>query len=236
MVTQAAKSRSRKRPACRLGGGSKRAACGYGPAGRNASPREYIEWRENPTAELARKLIEALRGLRDREGYPPTVAELAAGTAPEATAEQVDKALAKKPFAAQVLRARKKDPASPVALAEDAERLADSPRLVEIRAAAPVQRRQAAAPGGAGGVPGGQGAVSRRSPRHSTPRGGGHAAGDGGERPGKGQDAPVFAGVSAPAAEEAPRGGVGSSACWNPWRSVAAGGRRNIRCPCSARG
>jgi hypothetical protein len=88
--------------------------------------------REGPTAELARKLIDALRTLREWDGYPPTVAELAAVAAPEATAEQVDKALARKPFAEQVLRARKKDSASPVALAEDAERLADSPRLLEF--------------------------------------------------------------------------------------------------------
>jgi hypothetical protein len=86
--------------------------------------------REDANAGLALKLIDALRALRDRGAYPPTLAELAAA-APAVTAEQADRALAKKPFAAQVLRARKKDPASPVALAEDAGRLADSPRLAE---------------------------------------------------------------------------------------------------------
>ncbi len=87
--------------------------------------------REDAIAGLALKLIDALHVLRERGAYPPTLAELAASVEPAATAEQADKALAKKPFAAQVLRARKKDPASPIALAEDTGRLADSPRLME---------------------------------------------------------------------------------------------------------
>ncbi len=84
-------------------------------------------------AELARKLLDALERQRQSgSDYPLTVDRLAALADPQATPEQVGKALAKKPFASQWIPASKKDASSPIALAEDAERLAASPQLLEF--------------------------------------------------------------------------------------------------------
>ena len=83
-------------------------------------------------AELAGKLLAALQQQRQSgSDYPLTVAHLAALADPQATPEQVLKALAKKPFAARWLLASKKDTNSPIVLAEDGERLAASPLLLE---------------------------------------------------------------------------------------------------------
>ena len=88
--------------------------------------------RVDPVAELAAKLLHALEQQRQSGGdYPLTVARLAALADPQATPEQVAKALGKKPFAAKWVVANKKDANSPIVLAEDRERLADSPQLVE---------------------------------------------------------------------------------------------------------
>jgi hypothetical protein len=88
--------------------------------------------RVDPVAELAAKLLQALEQQRQSSGdYPLTVARLAALAELQATREQVAKALAKKPFAAKWVVANKKDANSPIALAEDRERLAASPQLVE---------------------------------------------------------------------------------------------------------
>ena len=88
--------------------------------------------RVDPVAELAAKLLHALEQQRQSGGdYPLTVARLAALADRQATLEQVAKALAKKPFAAKWVVANKKDASSPIALAEDRERLATSPQLVE---------------------------------------------------------------------------------------------------------
>jgi hypothetical protein len=87
----------------------------------------------NPIAELAQKLLHTLEQLRSSNSdYPLSVARLTALAHPQATPEQVKKALAKKPFAAKWLIAGKKDANSPIALAEDRERLAASPLLLEF--------------------------------------------------------------------------------------------------------
>lgn len=88
--------------------------------------------KSDPVAELAQKLLHTLEQLRQSSSdYPLTVARLAALTDPQATPEQVSKALSKKPFAAKWLVAAKKDANSPIILAEDGERLVASPLLWE---------------------------------------------------------------------------------------------------------
>jgi hypothetical protein len=84
-------------------------------------------------AELAGKMVQTLERLREQgdDAYPPTLAHLSALADPLAPPELAAKALKKKPFAARFLAANKHAD-SPIALAEDAERLADSPRLLEF--------------------------------------------------------------------------------------------------------
>ncbi|HEY7425882.1 MAG TPA: hypothetical protein VH682_16750 [Gemmataceae bacterium] len=83
--------------------------------------------------ELAGKLLHTLEQQRQSGGdYPLTVARLAALADPQATPGQVSKALAKKPLMAKWVAASKKDANSPIALAEDGERLAASPLLLEF--------------------------------------------------------------------------------------------------------
>ncbi len=84
-------------------------------------------------AVLAGKMNETLERLRDRGGdaYPPALSHLVALADPQAPPVLAAKALKKKPFAARLLAACK-HPDSPIALAEDADRLADSPRLIEL--------------------------------------------------------------------------------------------------------
>jgi hypothetical protein len=86
----------------------------------------------NARAALAGTLLELLRRQREAGDYPLTAARLAALAGPEVTAEQALKALAAKPFAAEVALAHKKDGAVPLALAADAERLAASPQLLDF--------------------------------------------------------------------------------------------------------
>ncbi len=84
-------------------------------------------------AELAEKLLSTLQEMRtEPAGYPPTLDRLSARADPSATAEQVKKALGKKPFAGQMLLASKKHQEAPIALAEDLEVLASSPALLEF--------------------------------------------------------------------------------------------------------
>ena len=84
-------------------------------------------------AVLAAKMIQTLERLRDRGGdaYPPTLSHLATQSDSQAPPQLAAKALKKKPFADRFLAACK-HPDSPVALAEDAERLAGGPRLIEF--------------------------------------------------------------------------------------------------------
>ncbi len=84
-------------------------------------------------AVLAEKLVQTLQELRAQQtDYPPTLGRLTARADPAATAEQVRKALAKKPFASQLLAAGKKHLEAPIALSEDLELLARSPALLEF--------------------------------------------------------------------------------------------------------
>jgi hypothetical protein len=87
----------------------------------------------NPAAELAARIVEALTRWREQsaEAYPPTLPELAAQLDPPSPPELCTKAIAKKPFAETLLRAQKKNANSLVALAEDVERLAADPRLLD---------------------------------------------------------------------------------------------------------
>jgi hypothetical protein len=87
--------------------------------------------RANPIDDLARKLLTALQQQQSGGDYPTTVERLAALADPQATPEQVKKALNKKPFAALWLIANKKDTHSPIVLVEDLERLAASEQLLE---------------------------------------------------------------------------------------------------------
>ncbi len=80
-------------------------------------------------AELAARIVQTLERLREQgDAYPPSLRAL---TQPDSPLDLVAKALKKKPFAARLLVALK-HPDSPVALAEDADRIADSPRLIEL--------------------------------------------------------------------------------------------------------
>jgi hypothetical protein len=77
-------------------------------------------------------LIQGLREQRDTgQPYPTTVGQLGLRVNPAATPQDIEKALARQSFAGQVVRARKKDPASPIVLAEDVERLASSALILE---------------------------------------------------------------------------------------------------------
>lgn len=90
---------------------------------------------EAPEAALSRKLVEALEAQRNHGGpaYPLTLSMLAraAGADPEADAGRIRKAVTKEPFAGRAVLALPKSPDSPVALAEDADRLAVSAVLLE---------------------------------------------------------------------------------------------------------
>jgi hypothetical protein len=86
----------------------------------------------NPLADLAAKLAPILCGRRERgEQDPITIAQLAAQVEPPADARDVLKALKKKPFDEQLLVVRS-DPTSPVALSDEAERLAASPVVLDF--------------------------------------------------------------------------------------------------------
>ncbi|HZY86890.1 MAG TPA: hypothetical protein VFE78_18800 [Gemmataceae bacterium] len=86
----------------------------------------------NAPVTLAGKLLELLRRQRAGGEYPLSVARLAVLAGPDVTAEQALKALSGKAFVPHVALGQKKDPAAPLALAEDADRLAASPRLLDF--------------------------------------------------------------------------------------------------------
>jgi hypothetical protein len=87
-------------------------------------------------AENMLRVLEARRGLGP-ESYPLPLRRLAELTDPSATPEIVQKAAGKrKPFGERAIVVRPKDPDSPVALIEDVEQLAASPRTLEYLLAA----------------------------------------------------------------------------------------------------
>lgn len=88
----------------------------------------------DPAAELAQKLIAVLKAQRvlGEGSYPPTVGRLGQLTDPGASEALIFKAIGKKPFAQQMLAAQAKALESPIALSDDMDRLAASPRLLEF--------------------------------------------------------------------------------------------------------
>jgi hypothetical protein len=86
-----------------------------------------------PEVALAEALVRALREQRDTGGgaYPLTLDRLVARAQPGADARVLKKALAQPAFAEAAVLAVKNRPDTPVALAEDRDRLADSPLLLE---------------------------------------------------------------------------------------------------------
>lgn len=86
----------------------------------------------NPAAELAAKMVQTLREQRDQGGtYPLTLRRLAELTDPSAADDLRAKAAKHKAFTGAVVLAQKKAADTPLALAEDRDRLADSPLLLE---------------------------------------------------------------------------------------------------------
>src|SRR5438128_1164995 len=88
--------------------------------------------RPNPVVLLAEQLVASLRAARDQGGqdYPLTLQRLGALVQTDAPAEVRARAFKHRSFTAQVSLAQKKHPDSPVALADDSQRLADSPLLL----------------------------------------------------------------------------------------------------------
>lgn len=88
--------------------------------------------KSNPVAELAEKMVQTLRDQRDQGGtYPLTLKRLTELADPAAADDLRAKAAKAKGFSGAVVLAQKKDPDTPLALAEDLDRLAASPVLLE---------------------------------------------------------------------------------------------------------
>jgi hypothetical protein len=90
--------------------------------------------KKDQAAILANNMVRVLEAQRSLgpESYPPTLRRLAELTDPAAPPELVQQAAAKrKPFGERVFAVRPKDLDSPVALAEDLERLAGGSRTLE---------------------------------------------------------------------------------------------------------
>jgi hypothetical protein len=83
----------------------------------------------NPAADLAGRLVQLLHAEKQAGTYPLTLRQLLAH-APEAL--ELPKALAHKVFKSQVIVAVRNNTDAPVALVADADRLADSPLLLEF--------------------------------------------------------------------------------------------------------
>jgi hypothetical protein len=90
--------------------------------------------RKDAATELAEKMIHVLETQRrlGPASYPLTVGRLAGLADSQALPEQVQKAIAKKPFQDRVAVAKKKSLEAPVALREDIDQLAASPLLLEF--------------------------------------------------------------------------------------------------------
>src|SRR5262245_23164306 len=90
--------------------------------------------RKKPAVDLAEKLVQVLESRRGLgpDSYPPSLQQLAAEADPQAAPDLVEQAVKAKPFKDRALLAPKAGSQTPVALAEDAAQLADSPRLLEV--------------------------------------------------------------------------------------------------------
>src|SRR5262249_26700809 len=98
----------------------------HGKLRRTFTWRQKAMPRRDAAAELGAKMLEKLRQLRDTGEYPVSVRRLGEMADPAAPAELVARALSRKTVGLQLLIAFKKDPTSPVVLAADGARLADS--------------------------------------------------------------------------------------------------------------
>jgi hypothetical protein len=85
----------------------------------------------NPAADLAGRLVQLLHAEKQAGAYPPTLRQLLA-RAQATDAVDLPKALTHKVFKSQVIVAARKNRDAPVALTADADRLADSPLLLEF--------------------------------------------------------------------------------------------------------
>jgi hypothetical protein len=87
----------------------------------------------NLAAELAEKLLQVLRDRRGQgeDAYPLTLGRLVVLADPAATEDLRAKAIKHRLFSSQIILAGKKGPDTPLALAEDIDRLADSRLLLE---------------------------------------------------------------------------------------------------------
>jgi hypothetical protein len=82
-------------------------------------------------AGLADRMVQSLGEMRDRGEYPVTLRQLSRTADPEAPEDLIAKAARGKGFTSQVVLAGKKDLDAPLALAEDARQLVESPLLLE---------------------------------------------------------------------------------------------------------
>src|SRR5205823_8425387 len=89
--------------------------------------------KKSEAADLAEKMVQALRAQRNQgEGaYPLTLTRLAELADPNAPDDLRARAVKHKTFTGQVVLAQKKNPDTPLALSGDADRLANSPLLLE---------------------------------------------------------------------------------------------------------
>src|SRR5262249_39288405 len=89
--------------------------------------------KRNEAAELADKMVQTLRAQRDRgeDAYPLTLGRLAELADPGAAADLRARAAKSKAFTGRVVLAQKKSADTPLALAGDLDRLADSRLLLE---------------------------------------------------------------------------------------------------------
>jgi hypothetical protein len=85
----------------------------------------------NPVADLAGRLVQLLHAEKQAGAYPATLRQLLT-RAGAADAPDVPKALAHKVFKSQAIVAARRTIDAPVALVADADRLADSPLLLEF--------------------------------------------------------------------------------------------------------
>src|SRR5262249_23453854 len=90
--------------------------------------------KKKPAEELSEKLVQALIEQRERgpDAYPAALNYLIEQTGSAAAPTVLKKALGSEPFRSQAVLALPKQPDSPVALADDRERLMASPRLLRL--------------------------------------------------------------------------------------------------------
>jgi hypothetical protein len=99
------------------------------------APRLYLRDRppdEVAATDLACRLVQTLQGLRKRDEYPTRLSRLLELAADKASPQVLKKTLAGETLQKQLLRAVPRHAETPVVLAEDVDRLVDSPLLLEF--------------------------------------------------------------------------------------------------------